>query len=204
MSRLALWRRRAALWSIPLLLVAVNVVWLTLFESGFRVRSAALDSALGRARTESAEVGARRAALERLWTAAADHRERVERLYVEGFSTERARLTETIRLVKDLASRAGLEPQSIGYPEDTLAEFGLVRRSFVFSVEGSYSDLRTFLHLLELTPVFVAVNQIEVADASKGRGLAIALRLSTFFETVEGDDAPAAGGPPGESVGGGR
>lgn len=204
MSRLALWRRRAALWSIPLLLVAVNVAWLTLFESGFRVRSAALDSALARARTESAEVGARRAALERLWSAAADNRERVERLYVEGFSTERARLTETIRLVKDLASRAGLEPQSIGYPEDTLAEFGLVRRSFVFSVEGSYSDLRTFLHLLELTPVFVAVNQIEVADASKGRGLSIALRLSTFFETVEGDDAPAAGGPPGESVGGGR
>lgn len=203
MSRLAIWRRRAALWAIPLLLVVLNVIWLTLFQGGFRVRSAALDSALERARVESAEVAARRAALEGLWTAAADNRERVERLYLEGFSTERERLTQTIRLVKDLASRAGLEPQSIGYPEDSLEEYGLLRRSVVFSVEGTYTDLRTFLHLLELTPAFVCVNQIEVADGSKGRGLAISLRLSTFFEAVAGDESAPAGAPPGERVGGG-
>ncbi len=78
-----------------------------------------------------------------------------------------------------------------------------MRRSFVFSVEGTYGDLRTFLHLLELAPVFVTVNEIQVSDGSKGRGLGVSLRLSTFFEQVAGDDTLPAGGPPGERVGGG-
>jgi Tfp pilus assembly protein PilO len=203
MTRFAPWRRRAALWLVPLLLVAANLIWLTLFQSGFSVRAAALDSALERARSENSQAVSRKASLERLWTAAADNREQVERLYHEGFSTQRERLTETIRLVKDLASRAGLEPQSISYPEDSLNEYGLVRRSFVFSVEGTYSDLRTFLHLLELAPAFVTVNQIAVGDTAKGRGLSISLRLSTFFEAIAGDDAAPAGGPPGARIGGG-
>ena len=202
MIRLERWRRHLPLWGTPLFLVAVNLVWLTLFQGGFRVRAAALDKALERERAAGAEAKSRRAAFEQLWSTAADNRERVERLYEEGFSTERARFTETVRLIKDLVSRAGLEPESIGYPEDTLEEYGLVRRSVVFRVEGTYADLRTFLHLLELTPAFITVNEIQVSEGSKGRGLSISLRLSTLFESVPGDEAPAAGAPPGPDVGG--
>jgi hypothetical protein len=78
-----------------------------------------------------------------------------------------------------------------------------VRRSFVFNVDGTYADLRTFLHLLELAPAFVTLNQITVAEASDGRGLKIALRLSTVFEETASDDAEPHGGPPGERLGGG-
>lgn len=202
MIRLERWRRHLPLWGIPLFLVAVNLVWLTLFQGGFRVRAAALDKALERERAAGAEAKSRRAAFEQLWSTAADNRERVERLYEEGFSTERARFTETVRLIKDLVSRAGLEPESIGYPEDTLEEYGLVRRSVVFRVEGTYADLRTFLHLLELTPAFITVNEIQVSEGSKGRGLSISLRLSTLFESVPGDESPATGAPPGPDVGG--
>lgn len=203
MNRGLLWRRRALLWATPLLLVIVNVVWLAMFKSGYEVRSAALDRALERARADHHEVDSRLTRLERLWTTAADNRERVERLYLEGFSTERDHLTERIRLVKDLASRAGLEPQSISYPDEALEDFGLVRRSFVFSVEGTYADLRTFLHLLELAPVFVTVNEISVSGDGQGGGLGVSLRLSTFFEQVAGDESAPTGGPPGERVGGG-
>lgn len=203
MSRGLLWRRRALLWITPLVLIVVNVVWLAMFKSGYEVRSAALERALERARASHEEVDTRLQRFERLWTGAVDNRERVERLYLEGFATEREHLTERIRLVKDLASRAGLEPQSISYPDEALEDFGLVRRSFVFSVEGTYADLRTFLHLLELAPVFVTVNEISVAGGGQGSGLGVSLRLSTFFEQVAGDEVTPAGGPPGDRAGGG-
>jgi hypothetical protein len=202
-GRARVWRRQALLWGVPLALVALNVLWLALFQSGFRGRAASLDRALAQARRASAEVAERRARLERLWVDAAENRARLERLYVEAFSTERGRLTETIRLVKELAGRAGLEPRSIGYPEESLADFGLVRRSFVFDVDGTYADLRTFLHLLELSPAFVNVSQIGVGEASRG-GLQISLRLSTFFEALASDEAAPRAGPPGPSVGSGR
>jgi len=202
-SRGLLWRRRALLWITPLVLIVVNVVWLAMFKSGYEVRSAALERALERARASHEEVDTRLQRFERLWTGAVDNRERVERLYLEGFATEREHLTERIRLVKDLASRAGLEPQSISYPDEALEDFGLVRRSFVFSVEGTYADLRTFLHLLELAPVFVTVNEISVAGGGQGSGLGVSLRLSTFFEQVAGDEVTPAGGPPGDRAGGG-
>jgi hypothetical protein len=201
--RAPVWRRQALLWGVPLALVALNLLWLVLFQSGFRLRAASLDRALDQARRAHGESAARRAQLESLWVAAAENQQRIERLYVEGFSTERGRLTETIRLVKDLAARAGLAPRSIGYPEETLADFGLTRRSFVFDVEGSYADLRTFLHLLELSPAFVSVTQIGVGEASRG-GLQVSLRLSTFFESLPSDEAAPQAGPPGPAVGEGR
>ncbi|MNC88484.1 hypothetical protein D3C83_43010 [compost metagenome] len=60
-----------------------------------------------------------------------------------------------------------------------------MRKSFVFGVAGSWADLRTFLHLLELTPTFLTIDQIAVDDGA--RRLSVRLRLSTYF---------AAGGAP--------
>lgn len=194
---------RTLLWAVPLGLIALNVAWMAVHASGFRGLSASLERSLERERVDRARLGSRRAELESLWIRAVETRDRTERLYVEGFSTERNRLTDAIRLVKDLASRAGLEPNSISYPEDLIGEFGLARRSFVFTVDGSYADLRTFLHLLELAPAFVTLNQISVNEASGARGLRIALRLSTFFEQTTSDESAPRGGPPGERVGGG-
>lgn len=186
-------RRHLWHWALPLALVVVNLVWLSAFGSGARLRAADLDSRLSRARDTHAAETARRAERERLWIAATENRQRVEALYSERFSTERGRLTAVVREIRDLASRAGLEPQQVSYPEETLEEFGLLRRSAVFNVEGRYADLRTFLHLLELTPSFVTVEKIRVAERPGGE-LGISLQLSTLFtiEEVEGEPAPDA------------
>jgi Tfp pilus assembly protein PilO len=177
-------RRRPLRWAVPLAAMVVNVAWLSAFGSGARLRAADLDSRLSRERAESAEVSALLATREKLWITATENRERVERLRRETFSSERARLTAIVREVKDLATRAGLAPSAIRYPEETFSDFGLSRRSIDFSVDGDYADLRTFLHLLELTPSFVTVDQISVSERGTGR-LGISLRLSTLF--VEGD-----------------
>lgn len=182
-------RRHPLLWSVPLAAIVVNLAWLSAFGSGAKLRAADLDSRLSRARSESAEVSTRLADRERLWITATENRERVEQLRRDVFSSERRRLTAMVREIKDLATRAGLAPTAIRYPEEVFSEFGLTRRSVDFSVEGTYADLRTFLHLLELTPSFVTVDDLGVNERDAGR-LGISLRLSTLF--VEGEiEGPA-------------
>jgi Tfp pilus assembly protein PilO len=182
-------RRHPLLWSVPLAAIVLNLAWLSAFGSGAKLRAADLDSRLTRARSESAEVSTRLAERERLWITATENRQRVEQLRRDVFSSERRRLTAMVREVKDLATRAGLAPTSIRYPEEVFSEFGLTRRSVDFSVEGTYADLRTFLHLLELTPSFVTVDDLGVNERDAGR-LGISLRLSTLF--VEGEiEGPA-------------
>lgn len=188
--RLEIFRRHVLAWSIPLALVALNVAWLSAFGSGARLRAADLESRLERAREEHARETSLLAEREKLWIAANENRSRTRALYEERFSTESARLTAAMREVKDLAARAGLEPRTISYPEERLEEYGLLRRSFVFNVEGTYAELRTFLHLLELSSSFVSIDAIQVGERSPG-ALGVSLRLSTLFAT-EAEPAFAA------------
>lgn len=184
--------RRAWAWALPLALLAANVVWLVAFGSGNRVRESELARRLERVRQERAAAAEQLAARERLWIAANENRERVAALERDRFASERARFTDSVRELKDLAQRAGLDPGTFSYPSETLEQFGLARRSFVFAVEGSYASLRTFLNLVELSPSFLAVEQIDV-DLARG-GLAIRLRLSTLFTRADSGRPPAAGG----------
>jgi len=179
-SQLQLFRRHVWAWSVPLALILLNVAWTMLFGSGARLRAADLESRLARTREEHAATASRFTEREQLWIAMVQNRDRIEGLYTERFSTERARLTAIVAELRELARRTGLEPRSVSYPEQPLEQYGLLQRSFVFSVEGRYADLRTFLHLLELSPSFLTVEQIRVSDGGRG-ALRIALRLSTLF-----------------------
>lgn len=181
---------RSLAWVVPLLLVAANLFWLTAFGSGSRVRLRELDRRLEVAKRRGADVAKRLETRERLWIEATENRDRIAAIYAQRFATERSRFTEQVRELKSLAERAGLDPASFAYPEDQLSSYGLVRRSFVFSVNGSYSALRNFLHLLELTDSFLVVEQVGVSE-SRG-GLAVKLRLSTYFQGVANDAAAAA------------
>ena len=177
--------RRAALWLVPLAIVVANVVWLSAFGSGSRVRHRELERQLQQARRVQGQLAEAVASREQLWIRATENRARLEQLRRERFATERSRFTEQVRELKSLAVRAGLEPDAIAYPQDQLLDFGLVRRAFVFTVDGSYAALRNFLHLLELSPSFLTIEEIGV---SEGRGgLAVKLRLSTLFEAVASD-----------------
>ena len=180
--------RRAALWVAPLAVILANLVWLSAFGSGSRVRLRELERRLDQANRARSEVTGRLAAREKLWIEATENRTRLETLYRDRFATERSRFTDQVRELKSLAERSGLDPASIAYPDEKLVDYGLVRRAFVFGVEGSYQALRSFLHLLELTDSFLTVEQISVAESRAGLG--VKLRLSTLFESV-GSDAEA-------------
>ena len=72
--------------------------------------------------------------------------------------------------VKDLAKRAGLAPRSITYPEEQIQQYGLIKRSFIFSVEGTYADLRTFINLLELSDSFLTLEDASLAEEGRHEG----------------------------------
>jgi Tfp pilus assembly protein PilO len=98
---------------------------------------------------------------------------------------EAERLTRLINEVKKLAQRAGLEPQSISYPEETLDEYGLVRMSLVFGVQGTYPQLRMLVNLLERSDLFLVLDQIALTGSAKSV-LSISLQISTFFAREAG------------------
>ena len=188
------WRRlfgggRAIFWAPPLALLLANLAWLFLFGSGSRLRAAELERRGAAIRRDHSSVAAGLAQREQLWIAATENRTRVERLYADRFATEQARFTEMVRELKGLAQSAGLEPAAISYPEERFEEFGLLRRSFVFGVNGPYAALRTLLNLIELSSSFLVVEQIDVSESNQG--LAVQLRLSTLFRAAGSDSATA-------------
>ena len=178
--RLEPWRRRVALWLPALLVFLVALAALLAYPLRFAGRAEVTQEELTAARQELSQLSQRRQRLESRLSDITTTRQAVDHFYQERLSTESARLTRVIAEVKELASRAGLAPQQFSYPSEALEEFGLRRRSFVFQVDGSYSDLRTFVNLLELSDSFLTLEQVGLSGAAAGE-LSIQLRLSTLF-----------------------
>lgn len=195
-STTQLWMRRIGLWLPPLLLLVASVVGLVVYRTAFAGEAAVSRDELARAEERLASLEAKRHELEALIGRIEENRQRIATLYREDFSTEERRLTEIIREVRRLAREASLEPTHTAYPEESLEEYGLVQRSFVFSVEGTYFDLRKLINSLELSDSFLTLEEVALAEGGEGRSgatLRISLRLSTLFAAGDelGEAAPA-------------
>jgi type IV pilus assembly protein PilO len=180
-----LWRRRRALWLPALLFFLVNLVAIVVYPLRFAGRMEVTAEELDQERAVLAELVEQRRDLEAQRQGIASTRLAVDELYSERLATERERLTRIIAEVKDLAARSGLTPPSVAYPTEPLEAYGLRRRAFVFSVQGTYPDLRKFINLLELSETFLTLEEVTLAESSGG-ALAIQLRVSTLFSTEEG------------------
>lgn len=175
-----IWRRRLLLWVPPLVFFALNVGFFSTYRLVYADRMEARRSDL-EAREERLETLERQSRdLSRLVTTARGSRERMEELYRDRLSTQRNRFTAVTSEVRELARRAGLEPTAMSYPTEEVEDYGLVKRYFTFSVEGTYVELRQFINLLELTPSFVTLEQVELSG-DEGARLRIELNLSTLF-----------------------
>lgn len=92
------------------------------------------------------------------------------------------RLTQVLRQVKELASRAGIQPASIRYTTDVTPEEGVERVSWSYSVVGSYEQVRRFLHLLETSDDFLILEDMRLSQVEQQSAqLRIQLGLSTVF-----------------------
>jgi len=187
-----IWRQRLWVWATALAFVALNGIGLLVYLFAYSDRVKTLEVDLRDQGKQQADVHAAHLHGEDLLRQARVNRERILQLYDEHFSTRRRRLTGVTAEVQDLARRAGLVPRSIHYPEEQIQQYGLIKRSFVFSVEGTYADLRKFINLLELSDSFLTLEDISLAEEGQRRDGV----NRSGFSAPAGFAQPAAGARP--------
>jgi len=202
-DRFELFRRRLWVWLPALLFLVANVALFSTYRLVYAGQVQSLRGRLAEREAALAKLTERGEELDRLTRSARDNRERLDTLYTDRLAAERQRFTRLVAEIKELAARSGLEPTSISYPGEDLADFGLVKRYFTFSVEGTYAELREFVKLLELTPSFVTLEQVNLNETQNtnpygGASTALLnmdLKLSSLFVR---DHGPGSGDLKGE------
>ncbi len=198
-----IWRQRLWVWVPALVFFVANAGAFAVYKLGYAGRVESLQETLDGQERRLEELTARRRQIDTMLARVRSNEQQVERLYAERLSTRSRRLTGVTTEVKELASRAGLVPRTFSYPEQDIEEFGLIKRSFVFSVEGTYGELRKFINLLELSRSFLSLDEVSLDGDAEGPELRIDLSLSTLFArdaedagepSAAGAAAPAGGG----------
>lgn len=93
-----------------------------------------------------------------------------------------ARRLTTLRL-QQLARQAELDVESLATDPER-RRIGSTLRPLRITLElvGNYSDIREFIHQLEIAPEFVVVDNVTLTeDADESGTLAVTLRLSTYY-----------------------
>jgi Tfp pilus assembly protein PilO len=191
------WRARLKIWLPALILVLVNLVVLSTYRFLLAGQSQIQAGRTERRQVRVAELETERRILDETVDEVQRNRDLVERLYREWLTPESERLTAVIAEVKRLAEVAGVEYSSFSYPDKLLEEEGLVKRSLVFSVEGTYLELRSFINLIEVSDLFLILESVRLTGGSRqGPAVRVSMTLSTLFvlegPAESGDDPPGA------------
>ena len=182
-----IWRQRLWIWVPALLFFLANAAF-AVYELGYAGRIDSLNDTLSTQQAQIRDLGNKRKQMETMIARVQSNEAQVQQLYTDRLSTRRLRMTSVNDEVKKLAREAGLVPQAISYPEEEIEEYNLIRRSFNFSVQGTYAGLRKFVNLLEASHSFLSVDEASVANSSDGPELRIDLSLSTLFARDDQDE----------------
>jgi hypothetical protein len=186
-----IWRQRLWIWLPALLFFLANAVAFSIYRFGYADQVTSLESDLESVREQQLKpLEQKRAVLERRLQRARAAETEIGQLYADRFSTRSQRLTRISNEVKTLARKAGLNPKTFAYPQQDIEDYGLVKRSFVFPVQGTYGELRQFLNLLELSDSFLTLEAVTLSEETRDEGpeLQMNLTLSTLFAREAGDD----------------
>jgi Tfp pilus assembly protein PilO len=185
-SRAAVWQENWRNWAAPLAMVVVAVLALVVYQVRYAGRVEALDRELVAKRASLDQMVAQRGELERAVALTEANRQLLRELYAGRLGPERDRLTRLIAEVKQLAARAGMRPDAISYPVEEIKDYGLLKKSVVFSVGGTYEGLRQMINFLELSSTFLVLEQVSLGEPGMDGSLGIRLQISTLFV----DDRP--------------
>ena len=189
-----IWRLRLWVWVPALLFFLANAVAFSVYRFGYADQVKSLEADLGEAQKQLQPQSLKRKELENRIQRASAADVAVDRLYDQQFSTRSQRLTRATTEVKTLARKAGLNPRTLSYPEEAIEDYGLVKRSFIFAVEGTYLELRQFLNLLEHSDSFLTLESVTLSETSRDQGpeLRMNLKISTLFSQETGPEEAGA------------
>src|SRR5262245_36013429 len=57
----------------------------------------------------------------------------------------------------------------------------LTRLKIEMQLSGSYTDMRTFIHQLEIAPEFVVIDNLALGEGAEGGPLSVTVHLSTYY-----------------------
>jgi Tfp pilus assembly protein PilO len=189
-----IWRQRTWVWVPALLFFIANLAVLSTYRIRYAGQAQSLNDRLKDQVTRLAELDQQRQERQAMITTLQLNDAAVRQLYDERFSTRKRRLVDFTREVQAMATKAGLRPLTMAYPEETIESFDLIRRSFDFTVDGTYADLRRFVQELELSRSFITLDAISVSgQADAGSELQLELHLSTYFARDPNDPVQSTG-----------
>lgn len=89
-----------------------------------------------------------------------------------------------------LAYRSNLNIRQITYDTEELQSVSLRQYDLAFTVNGSFANLKQFIHALEQSPRIMAIRQIALntSDQASGQDVSLRLNLQTLFQ-LEADQA---------------
>ena len=190
------WRARLKIWLPALILVVLNLAVLSTYRFLLAGQAQIQAGRTERRQVRVAELETERRILDETVAEVERNRDLIERLYREWLTPESERLTAVIAEVKRLA---GVEYSSFSYPDKLLEEEGLVKRSLVFSVEGTYLELRSFINLIEVSDLFLILESVRLTGGSRqGPAVRVSMTVSTLF--VLDEPAESGGGPAGAAI----
>lgn len=186
-----IWRQRLWIWLPALLFFLANATAFTIYRLGYAGQVQSLEASLEEVDKELEPRAQQSRVLEQRLQRARATELAVRKLYDDVFATRSERLTKVTAEVRELTGKAGLRWRSVTYPQSELEDYGLVKRSWIFSVEGTYVELRQFINLLEVTDSFLTLESITLSEegGDEGPELRMSLTLSTLFAEEPGTES---------------
>lgn len=186
------WRR----WVPPAVALLLGLVLWAAYHLHFAGRVERLQTEVSGLELELKRTIEDREQLERMQQWRRESEQQAQTLLAERLGPRARRLTEVLRHVKELAARAGIQPDAIRYTTDLTPEEDFERVSWTYSVVGTYGQVRRFLHLLETTDAFLILEDVRLAEVEERNAqLRIQLGLATVF-TLPTGAVPAEGDAP--------
>ncbi len=180
-----IWREKRLLLIILGILLAANTIFFFTYRVQYQKRLQALDERLEDAEGRLQRARNGRIAAEQQIAGYRRVQSDLHVLYNERWATKAQRLTALIVEVKRLTAASQLVPPSTGYSETVeAARGGAVGTSTVaimFTVQGTYQQVRRLINLLELSDQFVIIEGIGLAGSGADGKLTLNLRLKTIF-----------------------
>lgn len=179
-----IWQRYMWVWLLPLIFCVVGLLGLFVYQGAFAGNVEDLQKDYEITQADLDEITEERERTEEVIARIETSQENIRLLYSDHFGTEAERFTAAVREIKKIANQAGLRPDSWSYPTEELA-YGLTHQRVLFSVVGTYDQMRLFINFLELDEQFLTLEAIALSDSGmSGNNPQLSLRfeVSTVFQ----------------------
>jgi len=179
---LTVWRSEPRLFTLVLVCAALNLVLLVALQGFLSPAITSVERDMIKLQADVRSLGAGGVALspDRLYAKAGEDIERVRSLI-----PAREKLSGLVLDIGKLAEEAGLAIERISYDPEKLESHALLSYSLSFTVNGSYRQLKKFVHLLEVSRRLIVLDSISLVEGGKGAGISMRLKITTFFKESE-------------------